>query len=144
MITVKFAVLLVGTPVTIVTVVVPLLPGLGSGVVEETVTLLINAVFAGVVGNTFTIKVMVTVPTGIEAVLKVTLPGVALSAVQLAGRFVKLSKVVLEGKTSVTATFWAVAGPALVTVRLYVRVAPGNTVPESAVFTTERSENLGP
>lgn len=32
----------------------------------------------------------------------------------------------------------------MVTVRLYVRVAPGRTVPDSAVFTTDRSENLGP
>lgn len=105
LITVKFAVLLVGIPVTMVTVVVPLFPGLGSGVVEEAVTLLISAVLAGVVGATFTIRDMVTVPIGIDAVLKITLPGIEVSAVQFVGRFVKLSKTVLEGNTSVTTTF---------------------------------------
>ena len=131
---------------TVVVAVALLLPVLESAVVELTVAVLEIVLPSAVSGLTWTTMVKVAVaPLASEAVVQFTVPvepTAGVVHVQPAGVAIDWN-VVCDGNGSFMVTVAAAFGPALLTVIVYVNVAPGATGSGEAVLVMERSAPPG-
>jgi hypothetical protein len=131
---------------TSVVVVAELAPAEGSLVCAATVAVLLIVVPPGVDDLTWAMSVMVAeAPLPSVALLQVTTPPLPTEgAVQakLASLGVTETNVVLNGSESVTTTFCASLGPALLTVNVQVRLPPAVTGSGESLFVIETSAEV--
>ena len=114
-------------------------PGTGSEVAEEAVAVFVIVPFAP--ASTLTVSVNTALPTKSDAIEQDTRPFAPTAGVehdQPPGD-VSDTNVVLAGSVSDIATVAALLGPALLTVIVYVRFAPGVTGSGVSVFVTDKS-----
>src|SRR5438046_4075994 len=117
----------------LVVAVVELLDGFWSGVLLVTEAMLISVVLGGT--SEFTWATMMTTVLAPLA----SVPRLAVTVLPLALPWLDDTKVVPVGSTSVSMTFTAGFGPALLTVTVYVTFWPGMTGSGESVLVTERS-----